>query len=510
MFLRSSLRRYLSRARTSAPALLFTLGVCVGEVGSWFLSPVLIVATVSALGLVTIARGVGRGGALVGLGVGLAIGGGELMTHPSTVVGSDAQILLQVEDTPRHRVPGEVVFVGREITGGEGRLLRVRAVDLPWRALSAVEARDIVWVRGALLPIARPFNPFSWDGWLWRRGVSGEMKALFGSKPVVRSRTSLERVRWWIIDSVERVTLASRGGALFLSMAFGVRDVLSPPVEGLFTDLGLSHLLVVSGYQVSLVFGLALSALLGIGRAIHASLGMRRIAIGVSLVCATLYVLAIGAEMSSVRALLAAVCLCLSLLTQRQHRFAQRLVVTFLGMHLVWPWALFEVGVVLTFAALAGIGLGSVLGAGSRLRSMVWVTVSVWAFTSAVTVVWNGSLSLCGLVLNLALAAPWSVLNCTLGVGGLALVATGVPGAELGVRIVAYLNEVLVLGLFWVNGVVGPSRELSLYERGTAAVLLVIASIAIGRVAFQRERGVSLRRMVHGGTSLGRGEWVRS
>lgn len=508
MFLRSSLRRHLSRTRVSVPALLFTAGVCAGEMVAWFTSPGFIVATVSALGMVMMVRGIRRAGGLVGVLIGLVIGGAELITHPSAVVGSDAQILLKVEDPPRRRVPGEVVFVGREITGGEGRLIRVRAVDLPWRSLSSVEARDLVWVRGALLPIARPLNPFSWDGWLWRRGVSGEMKALFGSKPVARHHTSLERVRKWIIDSVESVTQGSRGGALFLSMAFGVRDVLSPPVEGLFTDLGLSHLLVVSGYQVSLVFGLALSTLVGIGRLIHASLWMRRIAIGVSLVCATLYVVAIGAEMSSVRALLAAVCLCLSLLTQRRHRFAQRLVVTFLCMHILWPWALFEVGVVLTFAALAGIGVGSVMGAGSRVRSLVWVTLAVWALTSAVTVVWNSRLSLCGLVLNLALAGPWSVLNCTVGVGGLALLAAGIPGADIGVRLVGSLNELVVSGLFWVNGIVGPSRELSLYERGIAAVALMVASIAIGRVALRRERGVALRAMVHGGSSSGGGAWT--
>lgn len=152
MFFRRSLRRSLSRVRTAVPALLFTVGVCAGEVGAWFLSPVLIVVTVSVLGLVTIARGVGRGGALIGVGVGLAIGGGELITRPSIVVGNDAQLLLQVEDPPRRRVPGEVVFLGREVTGGEGRLIRCRAVDLPWRSLSSVEPLDIVWVRGGTTP----------------------------------------------------------------------------------------------------------------------------------------------------------------------------------------------------------------------------------------------------------------------------------------------------------------------------------------------------------------------
>jgi hypothetical protein len=67
----------------------------------------------------------------------------------------------------------------------------------------------------------------------------------------------------------------------------------------------------------------------------------------------------------------------------------------------------------------------------------------------------------------------------------------------------------VVSGLFWVNGMVGPSRELSLYERGVAAGALVIACIAIGRVALQRERGVALRAMVFGGAASSGGEWAR-
>jgi ComEC/Rec2-related protein len=324
------------------------------------------------------------------------------------------------------------------------------------------------------------------------------MKVLFASKALMRHPAPLDVVRLRIIDAVSNATGESRGGALFLSMAFGVRDVLSPPVEALFTNLGLSHLLVVSGYQVSLVFGGVLSLLLGVGRTLRASLGMRTVGIVASLMCASVYVIAIGSEMSSVRALVAAICLCISLLMNRRHGFAQRLVATFLCMHIVWPWALCEIGVVLTFAALSGIGIGSVLGAGGRLRSLVWVTVSVWGMTSVVTVVWNGALSVSGLFLNLLLAAPWSILNCTVGVGALALELAGVPGAAIALRGVGSANEVIVAVLFWLQGIIGSSREAALVERGVTALALVGTCWGMAAAAVRLAQAESMRSMVRG------------
>jgi ComEC/Rec2-related protein len=504
MSLGTRLSRTLIQVRSVVPALGFTVGLCSGQALTWFLNPFFIIVTAVVVGLIWSVGGAKRGGAFLGIVVGMVSGGGALVLHPPPVSGADVQVLVRVEETPRRRIPGEVVFIGREILGEAQGLIRCRAVDLPWRSLSTVEQGDVVWVRGSLVPIARPLNPLSWDGWLWRRGISGELKVMFASKPLQRAPSLLGRARRRIIDSVVSATEDSRGGALFLSMALGVRDILSPPVEGLFTSLGLSHLLVVSGYQVSLVFGAVFSLLVWIGKSLCSSLATRNVAIAASLVCATLYVLTIGAEMSSFRALTAALCLCVSLAMNRRHGFAQRLVVTFMCMHIVWPWALFEVGVVLTFAALAGIGIGSVLGAQSRFRSLVWVTVAVWGLTSTVTVVWNGTVSVSGLFLNLALAAPWSVLNCTLGVGGLALLLMGISGADSIVRAVGQCNEAIVSALFYLQHMIGVPHELSLYERGATAMVLVVGCAVMVQRAIRLERGRSLRVMVRGNTVTSR------
>lgn len=494
----SRLAGLLVRIRTITPSLFFTVGLCAGQGVAWFIFLPILTGLVVVLGSVIALTTMARRGVLVGFVVGLVTAGWAVATHPPPLAGVDAQLLLQVDEVPRRRVPGEVVFVGRDLLGGRGSLIRCRAVDLPWRALSAVSRGDIVWVRGSLQGVSRPVNPFSWDGWLWRRGISGEMKVLFASQPLHRSTTLFDKIRERTIAAVFSATHEHRGGALFLSMALGVRDVLSPPVESLFMTLGLSHLLVVSGYQVSLVFAVVFSILSGFGGALRASIGARNGAIAASLLFSAVYVFAIGAEMSSVRALVAAVCVCVSLTLNRRHGFGQRLVVTLLCMHIVWPWAIFELGVVLTFAALIGIGIGSLLGGGNRLRSLVWVTISVWSLTSLVTVIWSGSLSLSGLLLNLALATPWSIINCTVGVAGLALTLLGIPGGAHVLKFVGSANETIVASLFWIQGVVGSSTEISSFSRLLIAGLLGVVSGVIISVATRRYRAVKLRAMTRG------------
>lgn len=494
----SRLAGLLVRIRTITPSLFFTVGVCAGQGVAWFISLPLLIGLMVVLGSFIALTTIARRGILVGFVVGLVTAGWVVATHAPPSAGADVQLLLQIDEVPRRRVPGEVVFVGRDILGERGALIRCRAVDLPWRALSSVNRGDIVWVRGSLQGVSRPFNPFSWDGWLWRRGISGEMKVLFASQPLHRSTTLFDKIRERTIAEVSSVTHDERGGSLFLSMALGVRDVLSPPVEHLFMTLGLSHLLVVSGYQVSLVFAVVFSILSGFGGALRASILARNAAIAASLLFSAAYVFAIGAEMSSVRALVAAVCVCISLILNRRHGFAQRLVVTLLCMHIVWPWAIFELGVVLTFAALTGIGIGSLLGGGSRWRSLVWVTISVWSLTSLVTVIWNGSLSLSGLLLNLALATPWSIINCTVGVAGLGLTLLGIPGGGLVLRCVGRANETIVTSLFWIQDVVGSATEISALSRLLIAGVLCVVSGVIMSVATRRYRAVKLRAMTRG------------
>jgi competence protein ComEC len=279
-------------------------------------------------------------------------------------------------------------------------------------------------------------------------------------------------------------------------MAFGFRDVLSSPVEGMFSSLGLSHLLVVSGYQVSLVFGVVFAVVTRGASMMFPVLATRNVATSVSFVVASLYVVVVGSEMSALRALIAAACLCAALLLDRRHGFFQRWAVALLIMELVWTWAFFEIGVLLTFAALAGIGMGSILGGRSRFGSTVWVGVCVWLLTSAIVVMWSGTFSAIGVVLNLFLAGPWSVLNCTVGVVGILLHAVRLwPGREI-LSFVAFCNEEITEVLFFVSRSLGSSTELEGAPRLMVSLIFSLAACVCIVAACKRHRVTMATRLV--------------
>jgi competence protein ComEC len=269
-------------------------------------------------------------------------------------------------------------------------------------------------------------------------------------------------------------------------MALGERDVLSRHVEETFKALGLTHLLVVSGYQVSLVFGVIFAMCLWMSAIVRPTLALRHCATWCAFIGAGGYVALVGAEMSSVRALIAAACLCVALVIDRRHRFAQRWATALLMIQVVYPWALFDIGVLLTFAALGGIGVGSVLGGRRTIASVVWVTVSVWLFTSLITIVWTGSVSFAGLLLNLVLAGPWSVLNCTVGVVGLVLTTLHQPTGEWVVWMVGRINEAVVQVLLWLVPHLGMRGELQGRIRWILVAILVGLSIGVCRKAVRR------------------------
>jgi ComEC/Rec2-related protein len=411
-----SVIRTLACWRRHAPAVQLALAVMVGQGVVWFVEGAWLALLLASFGLAApwlAKRGLAWcvGGVVIGI-VGAYL---PLASHsPVPTLQGELTVLGTIEGTPRRPRPGEVTFELRVRGDPAPQVARCRAVDLPWRNAAHLQPGDTIWVRGVFTPITKPSNPFSWEGWLWRRGVAAECKARFVSVPVSGEPSALYRWRETLKQRVLNSMGDSQGAALFLSMALGYHDLLSVPLEHAFTRLGLTHLLVVSGYQVSLTFSFILwCAAMLMGRFRHGNRHLRSMMTILSFACAAFYVLFIGAEMSAVRALLAAACVCAHLLSERETSFAQRWGVALLGMQLLWPWCAFDIGVILTFAALLGIGLGSELEAKSKVKTFVTVTCAVWLCTSLVIVLWQGTLSPLGLLLNLLLAAPWSILNCT-------------------------------------------------------------------------------------------------
>jgi len=409
----------------------------------WALSLKVAVTAVCVFSLLAVTRIRRLEPVFSGFLVGLLTGTIGLCVHIPAKESVDSSILLRVEEPPRHPQTDQIVFVGRDLLAASQGLLRCTAVDLPWRHATRLRQGSVVWVRGAVMPVERPLNPFAWEGWLWRGGIGGAIKVRYVSEALEHHVSFMERTRDLVARAVRGVLDERRGGELLLSMAFGYRDVLSSPVEKSFTALGLKHLLVVSGYQVSLVFGVWYAIALGLMRLMRIAYSVRAIVTLFALLVSAVFVLFIGVELSALRALVAAACVCATQVFERAGGFAQRWGVALLIVELLSPWAVFDMGVQLTFAALAGIGIGSRLARGGLGMSFVWVTTCVWLLTSLVVLVWNGSLSLVALPLNLIIAAPWSFLNCVVGGCGVILLIGSKRLGEPVVQLVAWVNEVL-------------------------------------------------------------------
>ncbi len=475
------LRTSRATLRSYAPAVGFALSVTVGQFVVWFGGEIWSALVLALMGaVILLARGRGIAGSLMGVVVGILTAYPELYGRTQVVESPDVVVLGEIQGTPRRSKPGEVTFELRSLGHSEPFRLRCRAIDLPWRNVADLEDGDVVAVRGSVRAGSRSRDPFSWEAWLWRSGVDGECKARYVSTPFERSPSVVQQIRQAFVARVRERVGDERGSALLLSMALGFQDILSPTVEGAFRGLGLTHLLVVSGYQVSLVFGLvvAVSSLLG-SRLSLGRLG-RSWVLATAIVLSSLYVLLIGAEMSAVRALIAAGCVCAHLLTETGARFAQRWGVALLVMQIVWPWCALEIGVLLTFSALLGIGIGMQLGAGRKLLTCVWVTVCAWLCTSCVMVLFSGSFSLVSVLLNFVLAGPWSMLNCAVGLVGLALLVAGIPGGVTSVRAVSWINVALSEGLIYLHDLPYMSFELEGWWRVLVSALLLLSVLALG------------------------------
>ena len=476
----------------AAPVTPLLIGVTLGQVIAWFTDLLPLITCATCFGALALMMPQRLGRVSWGVCLGLIPCLVSTILQPTGVTAEDAQLLVRLIEPPLRRKPGEVTFVAEEL-GTLRRRVRCRAVDLPWRNAAELGEGDVAWVRGAVTPVRRPLNPFGWQASLWRKGIAGEMKVLFVSHVLAHGEGPMARAREAIGDRVREISGESRGGALLLSMAFGFGDLISKTVEDLFKEVGLSHLLVVSGYQVSLVFGLVYGGLTRVLSRALSGIWLRYLIALLSLVAAAFYVLLVGMEMSSIRAFIAASFVCSALFLDRRPHFFQGVGVALLFLQLFWPWALFDLGVLLTFAALCGIGVGRICGAGGTIRTLIWINVAVWVFTTLVIVLWGGGVAPSSLLANIVFAGPWSVLNCTLGVSGVALAFVSLTlGAPL-VRLVSWINEGIVRALLDHSGNFGFVSEVTGTLRwAMIGSLTMIATLLCATALARSSRGQEL------------------
>lgn len=301
------------------------------------------------------------------------------------------------------------------------------------------------------------------------------------------------RLRTWLARTTARLYGARAG--LVEALLVGRRGGIDPGLNAAFSRSGLVHLLSISGFHVGIIFGWAILIL-------RACKVRRAPASAGATVLVACYVAFLGWPAPAARAALLCAAGAWSFARQRHPAPVALLAFTCLGVTLLDPWAIFDLGGWLSAAAFWGAlsftrwsdrSVGT--GAGWRmLFASLGATLATAPFTAAVF----GSVALAGIALNFAaiplaaLAVP-AVLASVLVAGLLpplasALAAGGGLGLA-GLEALARAGSGLPLGAIVSGG--GPRAAVPW------TVLLLVLVWALGR------RNTSRRAALRAGWALG-------
>lgn len=342
-----------------------------------------------------------------------------------------------VNEEPRRRRSGEVEVSLLTGVGQKGLKILCRGPELPWRNLKEARRGDVFAFTAVFKDIRPDLNPFSYEATLYRRGYTQTCRLKHVSRPFKRSNTYSAVLRDYISATVVRVLGEEQKGGMFLSMAFGARDVLSRETDKAFKETGLAHLLVFSGYQVMLVYHsvllllrlflrLSIKPLGSLWLRLSVFLSLSQLFSWIALPFSLLLVWLCGVEGSSLRAAVAVVIYAASRLLERGGGMLNSILVSLGILCLIWPGCWCEPGIELTFAALLGICCAAAgEKKGYRLINYLRVCFHASLFTSVIVLPWFGTFSPGGFLLN-PLAAPLvSLVACNGGYLAVLLILFG-------------------------------------------------------------------------------------
>lgn len=348
-------------------------------------------------------------------------------TISQQMTASDVSYLASAITSPQRPRVGEVrlglEFVGVISSQGVTELqapirASCKAVDLPWRNVSAVRKGAHLATRANLHAIRPGLNPFSYDATAFRHGFSHACKIRYLAVLSQDPHDWLYSLRQALKQSVFSILGDGESAGLVLAMSVGVRDVISDETEDAFKRTGLAHLLVASGYQITLFF---VSAATLLRHAISLFSASRRYSFWVTLVpvisflLSVILVVIVGAEGSIVRALFSVLFLVIARIFERGGGFFNSILFSFVCTSILWPGAYFEPGIQLTFGALCGLALADSLELDRLVARYLAACFFASLLSSFVSLAWFGRFSWWTFLLNPIVAPLGSVIGCNLG-----------------------------------------------------------------------------------------------
>lgn len=355
------------------------------------------------------------------IGVCLSLQTNQVQTSVPALEGS---YLIKINALPRYRVPGGVeievkaiAYIGEQSSNiryfENQPIWRCRAIELPWRNISQASLSQHIFARVKINPLKKTeTSPYRQS--LRLKGYSATCDITHASMPLDSpSYTSL--VRNFLANLVRTEIGDSESAGLFLGMTLGVRDGITDQLEEAFRKTSLAHLLVLSGYQITLV-ALTLQHILRKLLIFYSTSGRFLIVVDcIALSPAYLLTLISGCETAALRAAIALSLTTISTHHEHATNFLGLTSCTFLITLLLTPNAPYDLSSLLTFGALFGICLGAACPGKFRIVNSMNVLLYCSITTTLLSTIYFKTFCIGALFFNAVFATALSFISCNLG-----------------------------------------------------------------------------------------------
>lgn len=341
----------------------------------------------------------------------------------------------------------------------------LKAPDLPWSDVSNLRSGSRIAIVAKPTRWRSTNNIFSYEHYLLRRGIRGVAYVQDIRLLDETTRSTPPTLTQMVLETLSNRYPRSESAGILLAATIGRTDMLSEHVINVFRSTGTLHILVVSGYHVTIIYLVvytALRYLFCLSPAILYSGRLRMLATLGGLASTFLFIYAIGLSPPCLRALFGVSIFAISKLAYRKLRFWNSLVLSYIVVNLFWPGSFAESGVQLTFTAISGLVIGSNLWQkllAPRLATAPYlirtylqhltICTAAWLFTSPILYCWFGTVSLIAPIANSLLNFPFTALTVSLGLIAIILVELNVPGSVMLLDLAVYSTYLLFAALEW-------------------------------------------------------------
>ena len=410
-----------------------------------------------ALGLAAVSH---RGLRLLGfLLLGGALGQSAIQAHYQAIQRLEERYLVVAEVTGIPRVTASSTQFDAQLRfpRDASRLPQQARLSWPGPGGRVVRAGEQWQLAVRLRPPREPYNPGAVD--LERNYLRDHIQAV-GSVIASPLNRRQARAPWSLVALRER--LASRisaavsdpaSGALLAALAVGATGEVTREQWRIFNATGITHLVAISGMHVTLFAVVAMAAARRLW-AVAARLGLRarrdRFAATAGIALATGYALLAGFSVPTQRTLIMLSAWLLLRECGRASRPSASLAIAIAVVVVLDPFAVLSAGFWLSFiavAAIIGIAGGRIVPQGS-LQAAITVQWAVFVALLPVTLAIFGSVSLAGLLVNVAAipAFTFALVPAALGATAMLLclpAAWSGPLSALVLRVAAWGADLL-------------------------------------------------------------------